>query len=132
MPACDIFVGREEEQLPTTDAENVALSMVSRVNELHSVPIHILLNQDGNLCNRYNHRITGANHQQNWVQCFVAKECGVSYHFIYPMGTLFPRHFYSQAANDMCAILCVPRCSHTPTLPILFVLHPTCSKPVVF
>ena len=29
----------EEEQLPTTDAGNVALSMVSRVNELHSVPM---------------------------------------------------------------------------------------------
>ena len=105
MPACDIFDGREEEQLPTTDAGNVALSMVSRVNELHSVPIHVLLNQVGNLCNRYNHRITGTNPQQNWVQRFVARQCGVSYPFIYPMGTLFPRHFYSQATNDMCAIL---------------------------
>jgi hypothetical protein len=37
MPACDIFEGREEEQLPTTDAGNVALSMVSRVNKLHTV-----------------------------------------------------------------------------------------------
>ena len=27
MPACDIFDGREEEQLPTTDAGNVALSI---------------------------------------------------------------------------------------------------------
>ncbi len=44
MSACDIFDGREEEQLPTTDAGNVALSMVSRVNKLHSVPIHVLLN----------------------------------------------------------------------------------------
>ena len=106
MPACDTFVGcEEEEQLPTTDAGNVALSMVSRVNELHSVPIHVLLNQVGNLCNRYNHRITGTNPQQNWVQRFVARQCGVSYPFIYPMGTLFPRHFYSQATNDMCAIL---------------------------
>jgi hypothetical protein len=73
MPACDIFDGREEEQLPTTDAGNVALSMVSCVNELHSVPIHVLLNQVGNLCNRYNHCITGTNPQQNWVQHFVAK-----------------------------------------------------------
>ncbi len=31
MPAYDIFVGREEEQLPTIDAGNVALSMVSRM-----------------------------------------------------------------------------------------------------
>jgi hypothetical protein len=61
MPACDIFDGREEEQLPTTDAGNVALSMVSCVNELHSVPNHVLLNQVGNLCNRYNHHITGTN-----------------------------------------------------------------------
>ncbi len=74
MPACDMIVGHEEEeQLPTTDAGNVALSMVSCVNELLSVPIHVLLNQVGNLCNRYNHRITGTNPQQNWVQRFVAK-----------------------------------------------------------
>ncbi len=46
--ACDIFAGREEEQLPTTDAGNFALSIVSRVNELHSVPIHVLLNQEQN------------------------------------------------------------------------------------
>jgi hypothetical protein len=43
--------------------------------------------------------------QQNWVEHFVAKQCGVSYPFIYPRGTLFHRHFYSQATNDMCAIL---------------------------
>ena len=63
------------------------------------------MNQIGNLCNRYNHRITGTNPQQNWVQRLVAKQCGVSYPLLYPMSTLFPRHFYSQATNDMCAIL---------------------------
>jgi hypothetical protein len=41
--------------------------------------VHVLMNQIGNLCNRYNHRITGTNPQQNWVQCLVAKQCGVSY-----------------------------------------------------
>ncbi len=95
MPACDIFDGREEEPLPTMDAGNVALSMISRVNELHRVPIHVHMNQIGNLYNRYNHCITGTNPQQNWVQRFVAKQCGASYPFIYPMSTLFPRHFYS-------------------------------------
>ena len=90
MPACDIFDGREEELLPTTDAGNVALSMISRVNELHRVPIHVLMNQIENLCNRYNHRIMGTNPQQNWVQRFVAKQCGASYPFIYPMSTHFP------------------------------------------
>jgi hypothetical protein len=54
MPTCDIFGGHDEEPLPTTDAGNVALSMISRVNELHRVPIHVLMNQIGNLCNRYN------------------------------------------------------------------------------
>ena len=105
MPAYDLFDGYDEEPLPTTDAGNVALSMISRVNELHRVPIHVLMNQIGNLCNRYNHRITGTNPQQNWVQRLVAKQCGVSYPLLYPMSTLFPRHFYSQATNDMCAIL---------------------------
>ena len=103
MPAYDLFDGYDEEPLPTTDAGNVALSMISRVNELHRVPIHVLMNQIGNLCNRYNHRITGTNPQQNWVQRLVAKQCGVSYPLLYPMSTLFPRHFYSQATNDMCA-----------------------------
>jgi hypothetical protein len=41
MPAFD---GREEEELPTTDAGNVALYMISRVNKLHSVLIYVLLN----------------------------------------------------------------------------------------
>ncbi len=105
MPACDIFDGYDEEPLPATDAGNVALLMISCVNKLHRVPILVLMNQIGNLCNRYNHRITGTNPQQNWVQCLVAKQCGVSYSLLYPMSTLFPRHFYSQATNDMCAIL---------------------------
>jgi hypothetical protein len=48
MPACDIFDGHEEEPPPTTDAVNVALWMISRVNKLHSVPIHVLMNQIGN------------------------------------------------------------------------------------
>ncbi len=65
MPTCDIFDGHEEEPLPTMNAGNVALSMISCVNELHRVPIHVLMNQIGNLCNRYNHRITGTNPQQN-------------------------------------------------------------------
>ncbi len=68
MPACDIFDGRVEEPLLTTDVGNVALSMISRVNKLHRVPIHVLMNQIGNLmCNRYNHCIMGTNPQQNWV-----------------------------------------------------------------
>jgi hypothetical protein len=75
----EVFAGHEEEPLPTKDAGNVVLSMISRVNKLHRVAIHVLMNQIGNLCNRYNHCITGTNPQQNWVQCFVAKQCGVSY-----------------------------------------------------
>ncbi len=51
MPPCDIFDGHEEEPLPTMDAGNVALSMISHVNKLHRVPIHVLMNQIGNLCN---------------------------------------------------------------------------------
>ncbi len=90
MPACDIFDGHEEEPLPATDAGIVVLSMISCVSVLHRVPIHVLMNQIGNLCNRYNHRITGTNPQQNWVQRFVAKQCGVSYPIMYPMSTLFP------------------------------------------
>jgi hypothetical protein len=105
MPACDIFDGREEELLPTMNVGNDVLSMISCVNELHRVSIHVFINQIRNLCNRYNHRITGKNPQQNWAQRFVAKQCGASYPCIYPMSTLFPCHFYSQATYDMCAIL---------------------------
>ena len=38
MPACDIFVGHEEEQLPTTDAGNVALSMVYELLGVRAYP----------------------------------------------------------------------------------------------
>ena len=85
-------------------------------NELYQVPCHVLLNQAGVLCLRYNHRIVGTSAQQNFIQRIAAKITGMSYPLIYMLGMLFPRHFYAQAEKDPGAILGVPPlCCYTNT-----------------
>jgi hypothetical protein len=104
MPASDIFDGCEEEPLPTTDAGNVALLMISHVNELHSVPIHVVMNQIGNLCNIYNNCITGTNPQQKWINILLQNKF-VSLILLFVQWALYFLGFYSKATNDMGAIL---------------------------
>ena len=45
--------------LPTTDAGDFAFQIYHLKAELCGVPSHVIMNQVGNLCNRYNHRIMG-------------------------------------------------------------------------
>lgn len=72
------------------------------------------MNQVGNLCNRYNHRIMGTNLEQNFIQRIVSQQCGTSHPLLYPMSTLFPSHFYAEAKHDSCSILGdVPICCYS-------------------
>jgi hypothetical protein len=54
--------------LPTTDAGDFTYQIYCRKSELCGVPSHAIMNQVGNLCNRYNHRIMGTNLEQNFIQ----------------------------------------------------------------
>jgi hypothetical protein len=47
--------------------------------ELCGVPSHVIMNQVGNLCNRYNHCIMGTNLEQNFIQRIVSQQCGTSH-----------------------------------------------------
>ena len=100
--------------IPTTDAGDYAYSIYRRKKELRGVPSHVIMNQVGNLCNRYNHRIVGKNSEQNFIQRIVAKQDGTSHPLLYPMSTMFPRHFYAEATRDPCAVLGdVPTCCYS-------------------
>jgi hypothetical protein len=91
--------------LPTTDAGNFAYQIYRQKSELCGVPSHVIMNQVGNLCNRYSHRIMGTNLEQNFIQRIVSQQCGTSHPLLYPMSTLFPSHFYAEAKHDSCPIL---------------------------
>ena len=100
--------------LPTTDAGDFAYQIYRRKSELCGVPSHVIMNQVGNLCNRYNHRIMGTNLEQNFIQRIVSQQCGTSHPLLYPMSTLFPSHFYAEAKHDSCSILGdVPICCYS-------------------
>ncbi len=51
--------------LPTANAGDFAYQIYRQKAELRGVPSHVIMNQVGNLCNRYNHRIMGTNLEQN-------------------------------------------------------------------
>ena len=78
--------------LPTTNVGDAPLIICARA-ELNSVPSHVLLNQCGVTCLRYNHRIVGTSAQQNFIQRMVSKVYGKSFPLIYLLGMLYPRHF---------------------------------------
>ena len=73
-----------------------------------TVPCHVLFNQAGSLCTRYNRRIKGTHAQQNFIQRMMATIQGVCIPLLYLMGTCFPRHFYASASRDSCALLGSP------------------------
>jgi hypothetical protein len=70
--------------LPTTNAGDFAYQIYRRKAELCGVPSQVIMNQVGNLCNRYNHRIMGTNLEQNFIQRIVSQQCGTSHPLLYP------------------------------------------------
>jgi hypothetical protein len=97
--------------LPTTDAGDFAYQIYCRKSELCGVPSHVIMNQVGYLCNRYNHRIMGTNLVHSEI---VSQQCGTSHPLLYPMSTLFPSHLYAEEKHDSCSILGdVPICCYS-------------------
>ena len=105
----DPDVDSPQAPIPTTDAGGFAYEVKHKNDtELFQVPCHVLLNQAGVLCSRYNQRIVGTSAQQNFIQQIAAKITGMSYPLIYLIGMLFPRHFYAQSKNHPSTIFGVP------------------------
>ena len=91
--------------IPATSAGDMAYEYVDRNPQMNSVPCHVLFNQAGTLCMRYNNRITGTQAQQNFIQRVVSMMQGFSCQLLYLTGMLFPRHYWSSATHDRGAIL---------------------------
>jgi len=71
----------------------------------YTAPMHVLFNQLGSLCTRFNRRIKGTQFQQHFVQTVVSTLRGFSFPLLYLTGMLFPKHFWSTARHDPSAIL---------------------------
>ena len=100
--------------IPTTNAGKSEYMVHNPDEGLYQVPCHVLLNQAGVLCSRYNHKIMGTSAQQNFIQRMVSTVTGASFPLIYLLGMLFPRHFYAQASLSVGTILGVPpSCCYT-------------------
>ena len=71
----------------------------------YRIPMHVIFNQTGALCTRYNKRITGLQLQQHVVQKIVSSVSGNSVPVLYLLGMMFPKHFWSSASDDKASIL---------------------------
>ena len=92
------------DSMPATNAGGFAHTVLSR-NKTKTVPVHVLFNQAGSVCTRYNKRIKGSQVQQNFIQRIISTIQGFSVPLLYLMGMCFPRHFYLSAKHDPSAIL---------------------------
>ena len=103
----------KEGGLPQTNAADMEYTMLERGDGTDTrgttVSMHILFNQAGALCTRYNNRVTGTQVQQNFVQRLVSSVGGFAFLLISFMASIFPRHFWENASHDQSAILgCAP------------------------
>ena len=112
-------------QVPKTNGADIAYTFLERGGGVgsnsyygSSVPMHVLFNQAGSLCTRFNKRIRGSQVQQNFVQKLVSSVRGYAFPLLYFAATLFPRHFWASATHDETAILgcppisCMRKASH--------------------
>ena len=105
---CPAFEEPDSPAVPTTNTGDAAFEVLHRHQQKECgsmFPMHVLFNQAGSLCTRFNQRITGTQAQINFVQMIVATIRGMSVPLLYFMATLFPRHFWSSATHDPVAIL---------------------------
>lgn len=97
-------------RVPRTNAAQMEVEMADRnpvdcPESWYSAPMHVLFNQLGSLCSRFNSRIKGSQFQQHFVQSIVSRMRGFSFPLLYITGMLFPKHFWSTPSNDPSAIL---------------------------
>lgn len=100
----------DEDMIPfCTDAGEVAREFTPRYKSedtmTSTVPCHVILNQLGSCCTRYNKRIEGTIPQRHFLQKLTSTMRGCSWPLLYPMGALFPGHFYACATDDPAAVL---------------------------
>ena len=83
------------------------------------VPMHVLFNQAGRLCTRWNKTIKGTQVQQNFIQKLVSTIYGYSFPILFFHAMLFPKHFWCNAKHDPIATLgCTPiSCFRKTTYP---------------
>jgi len=123
---CDDADGTDlEGHVPKTNGADMEYTFLEKGGGLDSdsyygtrVPMHVLFNQAGSLCTRFNKRIRGSQVQQNFVQKLVSSIRGFAFPLLYFAATLFPRHFWASATHDETAILgcppisCMNKASH--------------------
>lgn len=100
----------DDNRVPRSNAAAMPVDMMIKdadefPEHSYSAPMHVLFNQLGSLCTRFNKRITGTQFQQHFVQSVVSCMRGFSFPLLYVSGMLFPKHFWSTATHDPSAIL---------------------------
>jgi hypothetical protein len=85
--------GGHEEDVPRTNAVQTEVLMVEKdpdpdesPESWYSAPMHVLFNQLGSLCTRFNKRIKGTQFQQHFVQTVVSSMRGFSFPSVVPHG----------------------------------------------
>lgn len=111
----DINDGRkvnQREAIPRVNGAEQEVSLLNRdkaSDDKVRVPMHVLFNQVGRLCTRYNRTIRGTRVQQNFVQKLVSTILGISLPVLYFNAMLFPKHFWSNSIHDKISTLgCAP------------------------
>ena len=111
----DINEGKEatiRDAIPRVNAADRELPLMDRhvpTNGKVRVPMHVLFNQVGRMCTRYNKTIRGTRAQQNFVQKLVSTIYGYSIPVLFFHAMLFPKHFWSNSRYDPISTLgCAP------------------------
>lgn len=91
--------GINTDSIPTTDAGIYHTEFRQREGS-GVVNGRVLLNQMGSLLKRRNKNLTGTQREQNFTQRLAAASSGTSSCLLYPEGSIFSRHFWSNASSD--------------------------------
>jgi len=73
-----------------------------------SVPMHVLFNQAGRMCTRFNKGIKGTRVQQGFVQKLVSTIYGYSIPILFFHAMLFPKHFWCNSRFEPLSTLGCP------------------------
>ena len=73
-----------------------------------SVPMHVLFNQAGRMCTRFNKEIKGTRVQQGFVQKLVSTIYGYSIPILFFHAMLFPKHFWCNSRFEPLSTLGCP------------------------
>jgi len=98
--------------IPRTNAADLNTTLVSPIRTTEDdgkpssyAPMHILFNQFGRVCTRFNKSIRGTNFQRYFIQKLVSSVRGISWELMYLDSTLFPNIYWADSARDRHSIL---------------------------